>query len=147
MYDLIISNVDLLANSSNHEVMFPEYSRNIPRMSVSKIFQGYSRNNIFRGQKIQKIVLSVILWKLWYWQSLFLQCFSELYWNRFTSKVMIWKGSHRSLTAGKNFKIAQNYYKHYRSFPSGIYVSVSSAQRQIFVIARTFDIMQFDNML
>ena len=38
-YDLIIRNVDLLANSSNHEVMFPEYSRNIPQMSVSKIFQ------------------------------------------------------------------------------------------------------------
>ena len=44
VYDLIITNVDLLANSSNHEVMFPEYSRNIPRMSVSKIFQGYPRN-------------------------------------------------------------------------------------------------------
>ena len=41
VYDLIITNVDLLANSSNHEVMFPEYSRNIPRMSVSKIFQEY----------------------------------------------------------------------------------------------------------
>ena len=44
VYDLIIINVDLLANSSNHEVMFPEYSRNIPQMSVSKIFQGYPRN-------------------------------------------------------------------------------------------------------
>ena len=44
VYDLIITNVDLLANSSNHEVMFPEYSRNIPRMSVSKIFQGYPWN-------------------------------------------------------------------------------------------------------
>ena len=30
VYDLIIKNVDLLANFSNHEVMFPEYSRNIP---------------------------------------------------------------------------------------------------------------------
>ena len=39
VYDLVITNVDLLANSINHEVMFPEYSRNIPRMSVSKIFQ------------------------------------------------------------------------------------------------------------
>ena len=29
VYDLIIANVDLLANSSNHEVMFPEYSRDI----------------------------------------------------------------------------------------------------------------------
>ena len=44
VYDLIIINVDLLANSSNHEVMFPEYSRNIPQMSVSKIFQGYPWN-------------------------------------------------------------------------------------------------------
>ena len=38
VYDLIITNADLLANSSNHEVMFPEYSKNIPQMSVSKIF-------------------------------------------------------------------------------------------------------------
>ena len=30
VYDLRITNVDLLANSSNHKVMFPEYSRNIP---------------------------------------------------------------------------------------------------------------------
>ena len=37
MYDLIITNVHLLANSSNHKVIFPEYSRNIPRMSASKI--------------------------------------------------------------------------------------------------------------
>ena len=44
VYDLKITNVDLLANSSNHEVMFPEYSRNIPQISVSKIFQGYPRN-------------------------------------------------------------------------------------------------------
>ena len=46
VYDLIITNVDLLANSSNHEVMFPEYSRNISRMSFSKIFHGYSRNTV-----------------------------------------------------------------------------------------------------
>ena len=32
-------------------------------------------------------------------------------------------------------------------FPQVFNVSVSSAQRQIFVIARVFDIMQFDNML
>ena len=41
VYDLIITNVDLLANSSNHEVIFSEYLRNIPRMSLSEIFQGY----------------------------------------------------------------------------------------------------------
>ena len=61
VYDFIITNFDLLANSSNHEVMFPEYSRNIPRMSVSKVFQGYPRNivkyeNNFRNQKVQKVV-------------------------------------------------------------------------------------------
>ena len=39
VYDLLITDVDLLANSINYEVMFPEYSKNIPRMSVSKIFQ------------------------------------------------------------------------------------------------------------
>ena len=38
VYDLIMTNVDLLANSSNHEVLFPEYLRNIPQMSFSKIF-------------------------------------------------------------------------------------------------------------
>ena len=37
-------NIDLLAKTSNCEVMFPDYSRNILRMSVLKIFQGYLRN-------------------------------------------------------------------------------------------------------
>ena len=44
MYDLTKTNVDLLANSSNHKAMFPEYSKNIPRISISKIVQGYPRN-------------------------------------------------------------------------------------------------------
>ena len=44
VYDLITTNLDLLANSSNHEVMFPEYSRDIPGMSVSKIFQVHPQN-------------------------------------------------------------------------------------------------------
>ena len=62
MYDLVIKNVDLFANSSNLEVMFPEYLTNIPQMSVSKIFQGYPQNivkheNIFRNQIVQKIAL------------------------------------------------------------------------------------------
>ena len=60
LYDLMITYVDLLANSSNHEVMFSEYSRNIPRMPVSNIFQGYPGNIvkfIFRSQKVQKIDL------------------------------------------------------------------------------------------
>ena len=43
-YDLTTTNVHLLAEFSNHKAMFPEYSRNIPRISVSKIFQGYPRN-------------------------------------------------------------------------------------------------------
>ena len=43
-YDLIITNVGILADSSNHKVRFPEYSRNIPQMSVSKIFQRYPQN-------------------------------------------------------------------------------------------------------
>ena len=46
VYDLMITNVDLLANSNNHVVLFPEYSRNMPQMSVSKIFQGYPKNII-----------------------------------------------------------------------------------------------------
>ena len=44
MYDLTIANVDLLPNSGNRKAMFPEYSMNILRISVSKIFQGYPRN-------------------------------------------------------------------------------------------------------
>ena len=35
-YDLPITNVDLQANSSNHESMFSEYSKNIQHISVSK---------------------------------------------------------------------------------------------------------------
>ena len=40
---LTTTNIDLLAGSSNHKAMFPEYLRNIPQISVSKIFQGYLR--------------------------------------------------------------------------------------------------------
>ena len=40
VYDLIITNADLLANSSNHEVMFPEHSRNI----LWILFQKYSKD-------------------------------------------------------------------------------------------------------
>ena len=62
---------------------------------------------------------------------------------------MFWKGSHRSLTAGKNFKRAQHYciIIIINLFCQVFHVSVSSAQGQIFVIARVFDIMQFENML
>ena len=44
VYDFTKTNVDLLANSSNHEAMFPEYLTNIPQISVLKIFQGYPGN-------------------------------------------------------------------------------------------------------
>ena len=46
VFNLIIINVDLLSNSGNHEVIFPEYSRNIPQMPVLKIFQGYPGNTV-----------------------------------------------------------------------------------------------------
>ena len=46
MHDLIIANVDLLANSSDHKAMFPEYLKSIPRISVSEIFQGYPQNTV-----------------------------------------------------------------------------------------------------
>ena len=44
VYDLIITNVDLLENSSNHEVFFPKYLRNISQIPHSKIFQEYPWN-------------------------------------------------------------------------------------------------------
>ena len=52
MYDLIITNVDLLANSCNKEAVFAEYLWNIPRMSVSKIFQGHPRKEYCEVMKI-----------------------------------------------------------------------------------------------
>ena len=59
VYDLTITNDDLLVNSSNHKAMFPEYSKNIPRISVSKIFQGYPWN-IVRLWKCFYEVLSIV---------------------------------------------------------------------------------------
>ena len=50
------------------------------------------------------------------------------------------------MTAGKNFKIAQHYYKHYKSFRQVFNVSGNLAQQQTFVIAHFFHIMQFDIM-
>ena len=82
VYDLIITNVDLLANSSNHEVMFPEHSRNIPRMSVSKVFQGYPRNIVklwkyfrksksskscFVGYPVKILILAVSSLAMFFW--------------------------------------------------------------------------------
>ena len=54
VYDFIITNVDLLANSSNHEVMFSKYSRNIPRIYISKLFQGYPPNIVKLSQYFWK---------------------------------------------------------------------------------------------
>ena len=42
--DLTKTNVDLLTSSSNYKAMFLEYSQYIPRISISKMFQGYCRN-------------------------------------------------------------------------------------------------------
>ena len=49
MYDLTIANVDLLANSSNHKAMFPEYLKNIHEF----LFQKYSKDipGILQGYK------------------------------------------------------------------------------------------------
>ena len=44
VYDLTITNVDLLGSSGNQKTIFPEYSKNIPQIFVSKIFQGYHWN-------------------------------------------------------------------------------------------------------
>ena len=44
VYDLTITNVDLLGSSSNHKTIFSEYSKNISQIFVSKIFQGYHWN-------------------------------------------------------------------------------------------------------
>ena len=63
--DLTITNVDLLENSSNHKAMFPEYSKNIPGIYVSNIFQGCSRN-------------IVRLWKYFYEVKKFKKLFCEL---------------------------------------------------------------------
>ena len=148
---MIITNVDLLAISINQEVMFPEYSRNIPRMSVSKTFQGYPRNivklwkyfqesksskNYFLGYPAKILILSPLL-----------QYFSKLYWNRFTFRVTFWKGSYRSLKLVKISK-EHNIIIVIRN-PLGQVFNVlsSSTQWQIFVIACFFDIMQFDYML
>ena len=148
VYGLVITNVGFLANFNNQEAMFPEYSRNMWQMFVSKMFPRHLRNIVkLWSQKVQKIVLSVILWNCNIGSLLSCNVFTELYWNCFKFRVMLWKSSHRSLIAGKNFKIAQHYIIIINLFPRVFNVSVSSALRQIFVTARVFDIMQFDNML
>ena len=106
-----MTNVDLLVNSSNHKSMFPEYSKNIPRISVSKIFQACPRNIL----RLRKYFYEVRKFK-----ELFcgLSCGifnigSLLFWNVFLNiienffhLVMFWKGLYRCLTAGKKIKIS-----------------------------------------
>ena len=111
VYDLMMTNNDLLVNSSNHKAMFPEYLKNIPRISVSKIFQGYFRN-------IAK------LWKYFYEVKKFKKLFCELSCENFrivtllsrnvflnyietVFQLMFWKDSYRCWTAGKNLRLAQ----------------------------------------
>ena len=62
VYNLMITDVDLLANSSNHKAMFPEYWKNILRISISEIFQEYP-------QTIAR------LWKYFYEVKKFKNCF------------------------------------------------------------------------
>ena len=64
VYGLIIANVDILEISSNHEAMFPEYSRNIPRMSVSKIcfedvFNSQNFQNCFVDYPVKILIYAV----------------------------------------------------------------------------------------
>ena len=54
-YDLTITNVDPLGNYSNHKAMFPEYSKNIPRTSVSKIFQGYPQKIVKLRKRFHEV--------------------------------------------------------------------------------------------
>ena len=81
VYDLTITNVDVLANSSNHKSVFPELSKNIPQIFVSKIFHGCPWN-------------IVKLWKYFYEVKKFKKLFcglssgifnigSLLFWNIF----------------------------------------------------------------
>ena len=106
LYDLIITNVDLLVKSSNYEVMFPEYSRNIPPIAVSKISQGYSRNIVklwktfqksknskknFLSNTVKILKLAVSSLAMFFWtllNLLFIE-FWTIYWI-----TMFWKSSH-----------------------------------------------------
>ena len=86
----MITNVYLLANSSNHKAVFLEYLKNIQRISVSKIFQGYSQNIVslwkyfYEVKKFQKLVVSYRVEFLILAVSSLLKCLSELYWNWFS---------------------------------------------------------------
>ena len=133
MYDLTITNPDLLANSSNIKATFPEYWKNIPRISVLK----YKK---FCGLSCEIFNIR--------WQSPLLKCFCELYWNRFSLRVIFWKKFISMLDSCYKFQISTiilsihniviiiiNNYRH------EINVSLCSAQRKIFVSTCVSDIM------
>ena len=103
---MIITNVDLLAKSSNHKVMLPEYSRNISQMSVSKSFQVYLRNILrlwkyFCGVKKFKKLLFGLSCEIFNICGL-ISCMS--FWTLlrpFFVRAMFSKVSYWCLTAGK----------------------------------------------
>ena len=154
---MIITNVDLLAISSNHKVMFPEYSRNIPWMSVSKSFQGQSRN-ILRlwicfcdVQKFKKLfcglsceiynIGSLISWML-FWTLL----------KSFFNSAL--KGFVSMLDTSKKLKINTTLLSIHKMIIitknlscQVINISVCSTEQKASVIAFDFDIMQFGHML
>ena len=82
-----------------------------------------------------------------YWQSPLLQSFSELFWNRFTFRIMFWKVHSDRWQLVKISKQHSIIIIIINLLRQVFNVSASSAQRQIFVIALVFDIMQFDNIL
>ena len=97
VYDLAITNVDLLANSSKSHSstsrIFEQHStflfQNIPRISRNIVgLQMFSWS-----EKVLKNILWVILWNCQYWHSPLFKYVSELYWNRFISRVLFWKCS------------------------------------------------------
>ena len=102
MYDLTTTNVDLLADSSNHRAMFLEYSRNIPQISVSKIFQGYPQHIVrFYENVLMKLKISK-------------NCFVGYPVNFLILAISSLEmfSSYRYLTAGKDLKLAQHYYQY-----------------------------------
>ena len=84
--------------------MFPGYSRNIPQIYVSKIFQRYPRNIIRLWKCFCEVILGCPM-KFLILAVSSLECFFEFYWDHFSFRVMFWKGSYRCLTAGKKVKI------------------------------------------
>ena len=70
--------------------------------------------------------------------------FSELYWNLVKFRVMFWKGSHWSWQLVKVSKSHNLIIIIINLFHQVLNVSMRSAQRYIFLIARVFDIRQFD---